>query len=145
MAQQSHESYVEYGEIKGPSNFSFGLTVGSVLCVIALLRLYWTKAIGFDVIAFASLGAILLALAALAPNLLMHPNRLWMKLGLLLARIVNPIIMFAMFSLVFVPIGIVMRLFKRDALRRERNPQAASYWIERQPPGPPADGIVNQF
>jgi hypothetical protein len=145
MTQQSHEAYLEYGEIKGPSNLNFGLSVGSILCAIGLLRWYWTDTIGPDVVIFAVFGITLIVLAVLAPNLLTHLNRLWMKIGLFLAQIVNPIIMFAMFMLVFTPIGLFMRIFKRDALRLTREPQKASYWIERQPPGPPANGIINQF
>jgi hypothetical protein len=145
MTQQSHESYVEYGEIKGPSNLNFGLSVGGILCAIGLLRWHWKGAISLDVVALVVFGIVLMILAMLTPGILTHPNRIWMKFGLLLARIVNPVVMFAMFILVFVPVGIFMRMFKRDALRLTREPGTASYWVEKQPPGPPANGIINQF
>lgn len=144
-AQQSHESYVEYGEVKGPSDRSFGLTVGGILCAIGLLRWYWTGAVRVDAIVLLVVGLALTILALLAPYLLAYPNRQWMKLGMLLARIVNPVIMFVMFAIMFVPVAVVMRMFGRDALRRTRDPKAASYWITRDPPGPPQDSIVNQF
>jgi cobalamin biosynthesis protein CobD/CbiB len=144
-SQHSHESYVDQGNIEGPSNRSFGLTVGGMLCAIALIGWYWNGGIMRHTILLLVFGVPLILCALLLPGLLTLPNRLWMKLGLLLARIVNPIMLFVMFAIVFVPVASVMRLLKRDALRRKHEPQAASYWITRDPPGPSANGIVNQF
>jgi hypothetical protein len=43
------------------------------------------------------------------------------------------------------PIGLLMRLTGKDSLRLRRDPAAASYWIAREPPGPPPEGMRNQF
>ena len=45
----------------------------------------------------------------------------------------------------FAPTGWVMRRAGRDALRRSFDPGMKTYWIERQPPGPPAEDLRNQF
>ena len=50
-----------------------------------------------------------------------------------------------MFAMVFVPIGLLLRLFGKDPLRLRLDPAAQSYWIEREPPGPAADSMTNQF
>lgn len=49
----------------------------------------------------------------------------------------NPIVLGAIYFVVIAPIGIAMRLAGRDSLRRRLDASARSYWIDRQPPGPP--------
>jgi hypothetical protein len=90
-------------------------------------------------------GAAMLLIAGLAPFLLHPLNRAWTMLGVLLAPIVNPVVMAALFYLVFTPVGLLLRLLGKDSLRLRADPQAASYWIERQPPGPPPETMANQF
>ncbi|MCB1833626.1 MAG: hypothetical protein KDH19_09345, partial [Geminicoccaceae bacterium] len=87
----------------------------------------------------------LLLAAALAPDRLAIANRAWTKLGLLLARIVNPVILFAVFVLTIVPIGICMRLFGKRPLAVAFDRTASTYWIEREPAGKTADSLRNQF
>jgi hypothetical protein len=38
-----------------------------------------------------------------------------------------------------------MRLVGKDPLRLKRDGGAGSYWIPREPPGPPPDSMSNQF
>ena len=129
-------------DISPPSDRKFGLTFGVVFAVIALVPplfgghfRWWILAIG---IAFS-------ALALLAPRILSVPNRLWLRLGLLLHKVVNPLVLGAMFLLVVTPIAVVMRLLGKKLLNRTYDPTAKSYWIERNPPGPTPDSIRNQF
>jgi hypothetical protein len=69
-------------------------------------------------------------------------NRLWFRFGLLLGKIVTPIVMLLVFVLTVVPTGIVMRLLGKDPLRRKFDKSASSYWVSRDaPPGP----MRNQF
>jgi hypothetical protein len=79
------------------------------------------------------------------PTLLASLNRLWIKLGVLLGKLVSPIALGVLFYGVLVPIGVVMRLTGKDPLRLKRDTGAASYWISRTPPGPPPDSMTNQF
>lgn len=88
-------------------------------------------------------AGVMLLLALAAPKVLEPANRLWMKLGLLLGRIVNPIILSLMFFLVFTPIALLLRLFGRDLLRFRGDTQASSYWITRTPVE--ASTMKNQF
>lgn len=89
-------------------------------------------------------GAFLL-LAMLIPQVLAPANRLWTKFGLLLHNIVSPIALGILFFLVVTPTGLLMRLFGKDPLRLRFDPAASSYWIKRDPPGPAADSLKNQF
>ena len=57
-------------------------------------------------------------------------NRLWMSFGLVLGMIVSPIVMGAVFFMIFAPIGILMRLFGRDELLLQFKTKP-SYWTKR--------------
>ena len=50
-----------------------------------------------------------------------------------------------LFFVTITPIGFVMRLFGKDFLRLRMDRRAPSYWIDRQPPGPPPQSMKNQF
>ena len=86
------------------------------------------------------------ALVALAkPVLLSRLNRLWIKLGLLLGKVVSPIALAILLYGVLTPVAIVIRVTGRDPLRLKLDRDADSYWIVRNPPGPPPDSMGNQF
>ena len=128
--------------IEGSSDRSFGCVFAVVFVVIAAWPLlsggglrWWSMAIA---------GAFALV-AVVMPTLLAVPNRLWMKLGLLMGKIVSPIALGILFYGAFSPLGAVMRLLGKDPLRLKRDALAQSYWIERAPPGPPPQSMTNQF
>jgi hypothetical protein len=89
-------------------------------------------------------GAMLAVVSVIAPVLLKPMNILWFKFGLLVHRVVNPIVMFAMFAAVFVPAGAIMRLW-HDPLRSRRTTGASTYWIERRESGDTEGSMTNQF
>ena len=91
------------------------------------------------------LAGTFLAAVYLASSLLQPLNILWFKLGMLLHKIVNPIVLGIMFLVFITPIAAALRLFgiKLIPLTFERD--KASYWIERTPPGPAPDSLRKQF
>ena len=92
------------------------------------------------------IAAVLLALAAaLVPSLLRPLNRLWLRLGLMLHRLTSPLILGFLFFAVITPVGLLMRLFGKRPLQLRFDPQASSYWTQRQPPGPDPRSMTNQF
>lgn len=133
-------------EQKLPGERAFGLTVGGILVALGLLRGLLGEA-GFGPLALVlpAVGAPLVLVALVAPGRLAPLNRAWMRLGLLLSKVVTPVVMLLIFALTVVPIGLAMRLAGRDPLRLKRDPQAASYWIERTPPGPAPESMSDQF
>jgi hypothetical protein len=50
-----------------------------------------------------------------------------------------------MFFGVITPVAALMRMSGHDPMRRRNDPAAPSYWIVRQPPGPPPDSMRHQF
>ena len=127
----SFHEHFEADEVdQGPSNRNFGFTVGFVLLLIGGYSYY--KGPGWPAYLAAVVGVFLVGFAMLAPRLLAVPNRLWMGLGRLLFRIVNPVIMVLMYAVCFIPVGLVLRLIGYDPLKRRFDATAASYWIEKE-------------
>ena len=138
MARNFHETYAA-DEIRPPSERSTGLVFAAVAMIVALL---WRNS---PTVPWLALGAatVLAAISLMAPSFLKPLTILWFKFGLLLHRIVNPVVMFAIFALVFVPAGMIMRIW-RDPLRSRRMTTASSYWIDREDGGT-ARSMTNQF
>jgi hypothetical protein len=142
MPSGSHEDFSRSEIHEGPSNRSFGLTVGIFLALVALAPLLRAK----PVRAWAALPAAALLLAAFFfPSALRVPNRLWMKLAWLISKVTNPIITALMFYLLFTPAGLIFRWMGKDLLRLKYNDAAESYWIPRHPAGPRPETMRNQF
>lgn len=130
-------------EIRPPSERSFAAVFTVVFAAVGGYQIHAGRTeVGAGLIAAA---AVLVAAALLRPSLLAPANRAWFRFGLMLNRIVAPLVMFAVFAITIVPIGLVMRLIGHDPLRRRFDPKAPTYWIERSPPGPDSDSMRNQF
>jgi hypothetical protein len=80
-----------------------------------------------------------------APARLAPLNRAWTGLGLLLFKVVNPLVLGLIYLTTVVPIGLVMRLLGRDLLSLKFDREAQSYWVVRDPPGPPPETMIHQF
>jgi hypothetical protein len=91
------------------------------------------------------LAALFLMAGLFRPSVLHRLNLIWLRFGLLLHKIVNPIVMALLFYATVLPTGLVMRLMGKDMLRLKRQPEANSYWIARQPPGPSPETMKDQF
>ena len=125
-------------DIKISSNRSFGIVFFVVFLLIAFYPLTNQGDIRFWSI-FVSL--IFLALGLLNSKILTPLNKVWFKFGILLGKIVSPIIMGIIFFLVVTPIGFLMRIFKKDLLNLKFN-NNSTYWIEKTEP---KSKMKNQF
>ena len=126
----------------GGSPLGFGLLVATVLAVIGCWPL-----LGGGAPRWWALGAAAaaLAMALAAPQWLAPATRVWLRFGLLLHRVTSPIILGAIYFGVVTPTGLLRRAMGKDPLRLKRDPDAESYWIEREPPGPDRESMSNQF
>lgn len=127
---------------KLPSDRSFGFTFAVVFALLGGW-LYW-RGNQYGLPAFLVSAAF--AFLSLTIPRLLHPlNVVWMKFGLLLNKIVSPIVLGAIFFIVITPVGLFFRVTGRDALRRAFEKSASTYWIERTPPGPNSSSFPRQF
>ncbi len=137
-----HEDYGRAEVIERGSERAFGVVFAVVFAAVGL----WPLVAGDAVRAWALGAAVwILVVALMRPGLLRPLNRLWFRFGLLLNRVVNPLVMGLLFFLTVTPIGLVMRALGKDPLRLRFDRGARSYWIERQPPGPEPETMRQQF
>lgn len=92
-----------------------------------------------------TIAGVLLALALVKPAVLAPLNRAWFRVALVLQQGVSLLAMGILFYGVVTPTGLIMRGLRKDLLRLRYDRQANSYWIHRDPPGPPADSMEQQF
>ncbi len=138
----AHEDFSRTQPVKGSSNRAFGAVFTAVFLIVAL----WPLASGHTPRGWAlAISGLLLLITVATPSWLTVPNRLWMKFGLLLHRVISPVVLAFLFYIVVTPTGLIMRAFGMDTLRLRRDDLAQSYWLKREPPGPEPDGMSNQF
>jgi len=141
MSATSHEDFSREVSRRGPSDRSFGLVFAGFFTLVACWPLLRHGPVRIWALA---VGGLFLVVTALRPALLAPLNRYWMRLGLLLNRIVNPLVTGVLFLLVITPIAVLVRR-KKDPLRLRWDPQADSYWVGRQKGSSPVDSMANQF
>jgi hypothetical protein len=137
-----HESFDRVETVRGSSDRAFGIVFAVVFLAIAIVP--WLFGGSFRLWSLG-VAAVFGVIAFAAPGVLAPLNRVWLKFGLLLHRIVSPVVLGIMFFLVVTPIGLLMRMLGKDPLRLRFDRGASTYWIPREPPGPPPDSFTNQF
>ena len=126
---------------KTASSRSFGFLLAAVLLIVAALS-YWAHGHAYPY--WGTAGATLLLFALAMPRVLAPLKRLWLRLGRFLHVVVSPLILAAVYLVVFIPIGAIIRLFGKDLLSLKRDRVATSYWIERTG-GPAPESLKDQF
>ena len=125
-------------DIKISSNRSFGIIFFVVFFLIALYPLIYNGEIR---IWSALISLIFLVLGLMNSKILTPPNKLWFKFGIFIGKIISPLIMGIIFFFVVTPIGLIMKLLRKDILNLKYN-SSASYWIEKNEP---SSKMKNQF
>jgi hypothetical protein len=138
----SHEIQQREEVLKTSTDRNFGLVLAACFGIFAGLSIYNGGARWPWWLALAALFAIM---AQTCPRVLAPFNRLWTRFGLLLSAVVSPLALAVVFYLCIAPIGWILRLTGKDLLRLRFEPDAKSYWIPREPPGPPPGSLKNQF
>jgi len=110
------------------SNRSFGLVFFAFFLIVGLWPIFQYEEVRIWSIIVAF---IFLILGILDSKYLTPLNRFWMKFGLFLGKIISPIVMGIVFFLVVTPIGIIMKIFRKDLLNIKHN-QNQSYWVHRK-------------
>jgi hypothetical protein len=137
-----HEDLNRKQESQGSSDRAFGIVFAIFFALVALLPLRTHHPVRWW--AFPVSGLFLLV--GLLKPVWLHPlNKYWTKLGLLMGRIVSPVVTAVLFYAVVTPTALLFRILGKDPLRLAHDPAARSYWIERQPPGPAPETMANQF
>ena len=128
----------EYNDIKISSNRSFGVVFFIVFLLIALYPLLNNN----EVRLWSLIISVLFLILGIVNSKILSPlNKIWFKFGLILGKIISPIIMGIIFFLVVTPIGFIMKLLGKDLINLKFNNEK-SYWIEKTGP---KSKMKNQF
>lgn len=126
-----------------PSDRKFGLFMGIILALFAGWSFYRQD---MDVAVYAGAAAGVLVLTGLVFPKILHPlNRSWYGLGLLMGKIVNPVVMGVLFFVIITPVALVTRAFGRDPLRIRKADGAETFWVNKESPTDVAESFKHQF
>jgi len=125
-------------DIKIGSNKSFGVVFFIFFLLFSIYPLIYD---GDLKIWSLLISVIFLILGLLNSKILTPLNKIWFKLGILLGKIVSPIVMGFIFFAVVTPISLIMKILKKDLLNMKKN-NNQSYWIEKSGP---KSKMKNQF
>ncbi len=128
---------------KLPSERSFGLLFTLVFALGGGYTLYKSLPSVVTVILFVA-AALLLVVTFVTPKSLAPLNSAWFSLGMLLSKIVSPIVLGIIFFLLITPVAVITRIFGRDELKL-RKQTTMSHWVDRNPTGPDPQSFKNQF
>jgi len=114
-------------KINKKSNITFGILFFVFFLIIGL---YPLALVGVIRIWSVFLSLVFLIITIIRPNLFTFLNRSWIQFGILLGKIISPIIMGLVFFFVVTPIGMLVRILKKDVMGLKT--KASSYWIKRE-------------
>ena len=120
------------------SNRKFGFFFTFIFAVLATYFFYIESTV--FLYGFAITSVLFFTITLVHAESLSRLNRLWMAFGLLLGKIVSPVVMGIIFFGLFTPISLLMRLLGRDELRLKLNKRMSHWRIRKY-----ADGKNNHF
>ena len=110
------------------NNRSFGILLFFFFIVISL----WPLLSKNEIRIWSLVTAIIfLALTIFNPKLLSPLTKLWIRLGEIIGKFISPIIIGLIFFLILTPIGLLMKLFKKDLLNLKFS-KKDTYWVQRK-------------
>jgi hypothetical protein len=117
----------ELSNIKRKENVTFGILFFIFFLIIAL---YPLKSGGVIRIWSVLLSLTFLIITIIRPNLFTFLNKLWIQFGILLGKIISPIVMGLVFFIVVTPVGMLVRILKKDLMGLKRG--SSSYWVNKE-------------
>ena len=114
-------------KINKKNNITFGILFFIFFLIIGFFPLI---SAGIIRIWSVVLSLVFLIITIIRPNLFTFLNRSWIQFGIFLGKIISPIVMGLVFFFVVTPIGILVRILKKDVMSLKRG--ASSYWINRK-------------
>jgi hypothetical protein len=113
--------------IKRKDNIAFGLIFFVFFLIVGIYPLKTGEIIRIWSII---LSAIFLITTIVKPDLFTSLNKIWIQFGILLGKIISPIVMGLVFFFVVTPMGFFVRLFKKDIMGLKKS--KSSYWINKK-------------
>ena len=129
-------------EIQPPTNQKFGFFFTVVFALAS--GYFFNEDSTAEAYVFLVLAVTFFLVTVIKADLLFPLNKRWMHFGLLLSRIVSPIVLGVLFFGLFTPIGLGMRLVGRDELRLKVT-MLGSFWKQKEATSLSSTNFENQF
>ena len=118
---------MKYKDINIGSNRSFGIVFFVVFLIVAL----WPLKNNLDIRIWSLIISFIFLILGIFNSKLLSPlNKIWFKFGILLGRIISPIVMGIIFFIVVTPTAIILKIFKKDVLSLKKS-NSNSYWKKK--------------
>ncbi|HHL71593.1 MAG TPA: hypothetical protein ENJ29_03690 [Bacteroidetes bacterium] len=108
----------------------FGITMGVVIGLVSAY-LYWSGNAAWQTV--AAVAGVFAAVGLVLPVVLKPLYSLWMSFAVVMGFVMTRVILTLLFSIVFVPVGLMIRLLRKDPLNERIEPSAKTYWHKRDP------------
>jgi len=112
---------------------SFGCVVGSACIVVGAALGWWQLSLWMGIVP-SSVGVVLILLGLAIPQFLRQVHYVWMAAAIVMGYIMTRVLLTVVFYLLLTPLGLLMRLFGSDPMRRKIDRTASTYWIARKDP-----------
>ena len=112
---------------KKNSNRTFGILFFLVFLVIGIWPILNNEGLRWWSII---ISLIFLFLGIINSKILTPFNKIWIKIGELLGRVVAPIVMAIIYFFIITPMSILLKLLRKDLLKIKFSP-VTTYWIKR--------------
>jgi len=108
---------------------SFGFLL---IAISSGLFLYVFLSVNEVNIYLAVMSLVSVIITILRPSLLAPFYNKWMQFGLLLSKVMTPLVMGITYFCLMVPMGILIKVFKKDLIDKSVQKNVSSYWIVRE-------------
>ncbi|MDD5618072.1 MAG: hypothetical protein PHG69_03165 [Candidatus Omnitrophica bacterium] len=115
-----------------PTKKQLNVFVSGLVLIILLFSWKYFKASNIKVSALlAAISFLLIIIYLIKKDFVIQFYKIWMKCAAAIGIVVTGILMIGIFYLVFAPVGILLRLLKKDVLNLNKNPNLKTYWIDK--------------
>lgn len=120
--------FMKNKNIKISSNKSFGIVFAILFLIIAL----WPILSENNIRLWSLVISLFFLILGLINSIILTPlNKAWFKFGIALGKIISPIVMGLIFFFVVTPIGLLMKLLKKDLINQKKN-NCKTYWLIKE-------------
>lgn len=137
-----HEKITTNIKPKVSSDSSFCFVFAFIFFLIGIFPLLFNNEIRVWALI---LSIIMIASGKYYPRLFYYPNLIWFKFGLLLHKIMNPLILFMIFLFILTPTSILLKLFSYDPMKKKYRKKIDSYWVKKKNIDSEKFDMNNQF
>src|SRR5262245_33811744 len=140
MAELHEQFHRGHERVEHASNRRFGVVIGAIVFAIGAIRAYVLGSFGTFDVTLSVIGIALVIAGIVVPKMLQPLNRAWSALGLVLHKMLNPVVLGIMFVVAIIPTGLIMRALRVDPMTR-RFSSSEEYWQKRTRPSSTSESL----